>query len=255
MFVPVVPDAFSEDTILLYVMGKQNFNRAKAMIACGDVYDFHFFESEAGQWDYKAFVHAEMVANKNYLIRVSLAHSSILTTKCVCKAFKNKHNKCKHVVALLLTLFLFAKCPNSPPKWITNQRRKLVPMKCPPDWAIYKKIKFDLDWDGIKQGFFKKVPKHNDKALVLITSPEVKKRKKKDPEKKQTNKKESQEKKSQKEKESKIKEREEEGVEKKRKRKRECEEPLQFGPTKRKKTPISYPKELEETSQSKKEEW
>ena len=140
-----MPDAFSEDTILLYVVGKQNFNRAKAMIACGDVHDLHFSESEAGQWDYEAFVHAEMVVNKNYLICVSLARSSILTTKCVYKAFKNKHNKCKHVAALLLTLFLLAKCPNSPLKWITNRRRKLAPMKCPPDWAIYKKIKFDLD--------------------------------------------------------------------------------------------------------------
>ena len=149
-FVPAVPDAFFEDTILLYVVGKQNFNRAKVMIACGDVHDFHFSESEAGQWDYEAFVHVEMVTNKNYLIHVSLACSSILTTKCVCKAFKNKHNKCKHVAALLLTLFLLAKCPNSPPKWITNRRKKLAPMKYPPNWAIYKKIKFDLDWDGIK---------------------------------------------------------------------------------------------------------
>ena len=44
-------------------------------------------------------------------------------------------------------------------------------------------------------------------------------------------------------------------MEKKKKRKRECEESLQFGPTKRKKTPISYSKELKGTSQSKKEEW
>ena len=102
-------------------------------------------------------------------------------------------------------------------------------MKCPPDWAIYKKIKFDLDWDGIKRGFFKKVPKHNDKAPVLITSPEVKKRKKKDPEKKQTNKKESQEKKSQKKKESKIKEREEEGGRRRGKEKENVKNPFSLG--------------------------
>ena len=129
MFVPAVPDAFSEDTILLYIVGKQNFNRVKVMIVCGDVHDFHFSESKAGQWNYKTFVHVEMVINKNYLICVSLACSSILTIKCVCKTFKNKHNKCKHVVALLLTLFLLAKCPNSPLKWITNQKRKFVPIK------------------------------------------------------------------------------------------------------------------------------
>ena len=144
-FIPRLPSDFSEDSVALFVSGSQNFRKGKDIIACGDVRKLQFLQETPNQWDIyeKGFVHAEKTANKNYLVRTSLTPSGILSSSCPCQGGRNTHNKCKHVAALLLSLFLLTNHLNSPPKWITNRKKKLARFSCPPDWPLYQKIRFD----------------------------------------------------------------------------------------------------------------
>ena len=177
-FIPCLPSNFSEDSVALFMSGSQNFRKEKDIIACGDVRKLQFLQETLNQWDYEGFVHAEKTANKNYLVQTSLTPSGILSSFCPCQGGQNTHNKCKHVVALLLSLFLLTNHLNSLSKWITNQKKKLAHFSCPLDWPLYQKIRFDLNWDGIKKGFFEDIPRHNNKQPIFITSSMVSKRKK-----------------------------------------------------------------------------
>ena len=205
-------DMFSEEIIEAYVDGAQNFKKGKALVACGDVHHLRMVQGSGEEWVYTAFVHAEMTANKNYLLKATLCVSGIRATECVCHAARNEHNRCKHVAAILLSLFLLHQHLNTPPKWITNRKRKVARMIGEDGWKINEKIKATLDWEGVKKGFEVPPPRHNGKAAVLITKQEVSKAEKR--RQKEVKRKEKEKEKREKEKEKeKVKEGKEGGGE------------------------------------------
>ena len=140
-------DNFSEQTIENYVTGKQNFRKGRLLVACGDVWDIKLvtiIQCDPPLAHFAGFCHAEMTANMFYLVQVFFSKTGIVWSLCVCTARVNRHDKCKHISALLHALFLLKNHLNTPPKWITQRRRK-VKRFAHPGWKIHTEIHKQTD--------------------------------------------------------------------------------------------------------------
>lgn len=171
----------SEKLIETYINGPQNYRKGKLLVACGFVYKVSLIEAQKlGESDISAsaFVHAEMSTNKYYLTKATLNLNGIIESTCVCKAHGNEHNQCKHIAALLLSILLHIGRPSPPPDWITKRKRKVNRMSYP-GWRIHERIKVDLTFDDILNGFESDPPRHhNNKLPCLVKEVEVSRKQK-----------------------------------------------------------------------------
>jgi hypothetical protein len=156
---------------------KSKFLKRKSLVACGDVRNIKFEILPTGNLHFFGYVHVEMSANKNYFVTVDLSKETFLTCSCVCPARSNLHNKCKHVAALLLSLYLLHNCVSSPPKWIL-QRQQNVQRLGLPGSIIYKKVKGGLTYQDLLAGFSFLIDRHNNKTPQLLNIPPKPKEKK-----------------------------------------------------------------------------
>lgn len=180
MELPFLCSQLLEEEIESYIGGKQNFRKGQKIVACGDVQKVSFSTISSENYCCSAFVHAEMISNMNYLVRVFLSTSSILQSECVCKAGKNRHNKCKHVAAVLLSLFCLQNHKSDPPNWITT-RRQYVTRFADPGTDLYKQIRGGLTYTEILNRFSLEVERHNGKLPKLQRHPCLPKFQKKKP--------------------------------------------------------------------------
>ena len=175
-------DFLNEDLISGYVKSPQAFRVGKKLHACGDVTKVE----RDGVWE-TMFVHAEMSANKNYLVKVQIEEGKIVASECKCKARNYDHAQCKHVAAALLALMLlhYHAHDQPPPKFITSRQKGIARwVGKDPTKQVFKDFKAHLDWNGIVAGYYGAVPIHNGKKPKLVTVPELSKREKKREEKK-----------------------------------------------------------------------
>ena len=162
----------SEEIIAKYIKGQQNFRKGKALVACGFVSQISLMgdlKSDEHCLHVSAFIHAEMTANKFYLVKICITHDGIAGSLCVCEARKHHHHMCKHTAALLLSLLLLSEHADSPPNWIESRKKKIKRMTCEV-WAINERIRANITFDEIKKGFFSPPPQHwNGKPALLVT--------------------------------------------------------------------------------------
>ena len=115
-----VPSYLTIDLILKMVQSAeqttpenpQNLRRAKAMVACGSVFDVRKVNGMG--FAVEGYVAAEKTSNKFYRTTVDVVDRRHVET-CTCIARSNTHRCCKHQVCLLLVLLLIR--DRVPPKW------------------------------------------------------------------------------------------------------------------------------------------
>jgi hypothetical protein len=143
------------------------------MVACCNAMGIKVSSIGGDIYSFTGLVHEEKGANCWYTVHATLSPLSIDHTECVCAASLNLHNKCKHIAALLLSLYLLQSVPQSTPKkelpkWIRDRKRKVSHFGKPGD-TIYEKVKGWIEYEDVLKGF-SKVPSYGDngkKARVI----------------------------------------------------------------------------------------
>jgi hypothetical protein len=175
------PSAILEGNFIQnYINGKQNFEKGRALVACGFVHQVKV-EKKEKVWIGTGYVHAQMAANKWYLVSSHFDELSLLETKCVCLAGKNTHNKCKHISALLHAIYLIMIRPTIPPKYISDRWNK-VKRFYDPGSDLHQRIKVDLTYQQILLGFDLPPPRHHTgaKAKLIDKAPKTQQEKTKE---------------------------------------------------------------------------
>ncbi len=108
--------SLSEERIKEYISGSQNFWKVSLMVACCNAMGIKVSSIGGDIYSFTGLVHEEKGANCWYTVHATLSPLSIDHTECVCAASLNLHNKCKHIAALLLSLYLLQSVPQSTPK-------------------------------------------------------------------------------------------------------------------------------------------
>ena len=161
--IPHIPpiSIFSLDSIDKFIGGKQNFRKGLRLVSCGDVHQLKRVDQ-----NWQGVVHAEKTANLNYIVSCSFSMNEVSSSRCTCKAKRNIHNKCKHVSALLCSLFSLRNHYTQQPKWAI--RKSLWHCRhADPSSQLYKVAKVGLKWKDVIDGFFSTPPRHNGKLPVI----------------------------------------------------------------------------------------
>lgn len=78
-----VPIWLTTERVQQHIIGKQNYSKGERMLATRHVSDLK--ESCEENWTFTAAVHAEMTANKHYIVKMGFSGEEIRTT-CSCAA-------------------------------------------------------------------------------------------------------------------------------------------------------------------------
>lgn len=151
---------FNEAKVAEYIVGEQNNERGRALVAAGEVWEVR---NADGSWT--GFVHAEKTANKNYEVAVSFNNNGkIATSKCSCAARAYSHSRCKHISAILLALLAMRHYPREADKPKFAHRIGLERRLKGAPAHIRAQVGADVTWEATVKGFTAALPKHLDKC-------------------------------------------------------------------------------------------
>lgn len=139
-----------------------------------------FVTTSEKNWLVSGLVHRQKSCSGWYYTTFSTDCTSILSSSCVCLARKHAHNKCKHVAALLLAVFLLTHYlpPTPAPKWILSRKRKMSRFG-DPGMIVFEEAKGSITYHGILDGFGQPPPSgEGGKPPLLILEPPKKKERK-----------------------------------------------------------------------------
>ena len=144
-----VPPHLSLDAILSMIRSAErttakdprNLRRAKAMVACGSVFDLRKVKGRG--FAVEGYVAAERTANKFYRTAIDVIDTRHLGT-CTCIVRKNTHRFCKHQVCLLLVLVLIKE--RVQPKWC---RRVGIKRFTDPNNPTFKAARLGLTFEDL----------------------------------------------------------------------------------------------------------
>ena len=168
---------------------KQAYRLGKRSVACGDVAGFSVHQNnEVGKEEtaiYSAFIHSEKTATKWFKVQVIRGKNDVFESpECTCFAAKNER-KCKHISALLLTIFVLLHHRNdfSPPKSFRRPNMKVFDSACA---ELQHEVGYHLKWPDIIKRIESIPPKKRDYAttydtFVTVYTPSHKPKPKKNP--------------------------------------------------------------------------
>lgn len=163
---------FNEENIQSYVIGKQNFKRGCALVACGDVAGVNL-ASRDDDADFVVVVHAEKAANKHYRVLVKLTNGSVCgaEARCPCDARVHTHHRCKHCAAAMLTLLALTRYTSNAlqPRW-GRRPKTLKYFSDPTDIEGRALVRYDMDWEGVLRRARAPPERHNSACANVMLS-------------------------------------------------------------------------------------
>lgn len=174
----IVLEALSEKSIAAFIHGDQSQRKGQSIVSCSEVYALKHNLEANRTCSFSAIVRAEMKASEAYKVTCVLKEHEILNATCTCVASTYSHIKCKHVAALLYTIFIVHTPNLDEPKWI-SKRRRIVKRYANPGDQIWQHIRGDLNFEIIKKEALGDVERHGGRPLKIWDKPKEKKGKKK----------------------------------------------------------------------------
>jgi hypothetical protein len=145
-----------------FVSGKQNYNKGLSSSVGAEVFNISFSNDV-----FCGVVHSEKTGNKHYQMTVTLG--STWKSSCTCKANTNKHNKCKHVAALLSSLYHLKNHCSSPPKAFVQRMKAMASVGVSP--VLGDVCGKSITWDQVLLQYTSPPPSHNNKPAIIISEP------------------------------------------------------------------------------------
>jgi hypothetical protein len=133
------------------VVPKQAFWIGKSIIGCGDVFGIKISQS-GGTKSCSGFIHSEKMVKHWYQVTCTiLSDGSVASPSCVCHASPNMWSHfhcCKHVSALLLSLYALENCKNDTehPKIFRRPNMNCFAEASP---YLQEKVEFHLSWEEV----------------------------------------------------------------------------------------------------------
>ena len=154
-FVPMAtPTVFAQNLSLEElekVVPKQAFRIGKSIVGCGDVSGIKI--SQSGETKTcSGFIHSEKTAKRWYQVTCTIfSNGSVVNPSCVCHASPNMRTHsccCKHVSALLLSLYALENCKNlnKHPKIFRRPNMNRFAEASP---YLQEKVEFHLTWEDV----------------------------------------------------------------------------------------------------------